>query len=333
MGAIVAAVMTFYCGTACGIGIWKAVVIGAVSGAAGAAANGGNIFKGALIGGLSGAAFHGIGDSFGIKTGDFFGTDLNISDFISKTALHGLMGGVMSVLQGGKFGHGFASAGVTQAFSGQIDRLDINTAQSAQRVIAAAVVGGTTSVISGGKFGNGAVTGAFSRALNDEQKHGEGGAQKNSVNVKDVLARIDAASGDNFIQISNAELEAVMQLDLTNMEIVDGKSYEWHAMHRGDGSFFLKGRVLLPFQITDGPLAGYYWGADINYYYQGFQAAQFDVSRTYMNNLIAGYNLAEAAGWNAYGFRTSPNFRDLAQIYPAKRFANKGYSYYGSNSK
>ena len=57
---------------------------------------------------------------------------------------------------------------MTQAFSGQIDGLDINTAQSAQRVIAAAVVGGTTSVISGGKFGNGAVTGAFSRALNDE---------------------------------------------------------------------------------------------------------------------------------------------------------------------
>jgi len=168
VGAIVAAVMTFYCGTACGIGIWKAVVIGAVSGAAGAAANGGNIFKGALIGGLSGAAFHGIGDSFGIKTGDFFGTKLSIGDFISKTALHGLVGGVMSVLQGGKFGHGFASAGVTQAFSGQIDRLDINTAQSAQRVITAAVVGGTTSVISGGKFGNGAVTGAFSQALNDE---------------------------------------------------------------------------------------------------------------------------------------------------------------------
>jgi len=72
------------------------------------------------------------------------------------------------LLQGGKFGHGFACSGVTQAFSGQIDRLDINTAQSAQRVIAGAVVGGTTSVISGGKFGNGAVTGAFSRALNDE---------------------------------------------------------------------------------------------------------------------------------------------------------------------
>ena len=183
MGAIVAAVMTFYCGTACGIGIWKAVVIGAVSGAAGAAANGGNIFKGALIGGLSGAAFHGIGDSFGIKTGDFFGTKLSIGDFISKTALHGLMGGVMSVLQGGKFGHGFASAGVTQAFSGQIDRLDINTAQSAQRVIAAAVVGGTTSVISGGKFGNGAVTGAFSRALNDETE------KKTDEEIKAELAR------------------------------------------------------------------------------------------------------------------------------------------------
>ena len=55
----------------------------------------------------------------GGKGGEFFGTDLT-GAFAAKTLSHGIVGGVMSVLQGGKFGHGFASAGVTQAFAGKI---------------------------------------------------------------------------------------------------------------------------------------------------------------------------------------------------------------------
>ncbi len=75
----------------------------------------------------------------------------------------------MQTLQGGKFGHGFLSAGVTQAFSGKIDTLDAaNRRFSPSRVIAAALVGGSVSAASGGKFANGAVTAAFSRAFNDE---------------------------------------------------------------------------------------------------------------------------------------------------------------------
>lgn len=78
----------------------------------------------------------------------------------------------MAVLQGGKFGHGFAAAGATQAFAGRIDGIDKGSQFSVKRVAAAAVVGGTASKISGGKFANGAVTGAFSRAFNDEMHSG-----------------------------------------------------------------------------------------------------------------------------------------------------------------
>ena len=75
----------------------------------------------------------------------------------------------MSYLGGGKFGHGFAAAGFTQAFAGPIGSLDAGTVGfSAQRTLAAAVVGGTASELTGGKFANGALTGAFSRAFNDE---------------------------------------------------------------------------------------------------------------------------------------------------------------------
>ena len=85
---------------------------------------------------------------------------------------HATAGGVLSTLQGGKFGHGFASAGVAQAFSPAIDRLDPgNDGISAVRVTAAAMVGGTSSVLSGGKFANGAITAAFARAFNDDGDH------------------------------------------------------------------------------------------------------------------------------------------------------------------
>lgn len=105
-----------------------------------------------------------------------WGSGLNATNYAAKIFAHGMVGGVMSVLQGGKFGHGFSSAGLTQAFSGAIDGIGGNKMSSAYydagnratRIIAASVVGGTASEMSGGKFANGAITGAFSRAFNDE---------------------------------------------------------------------------------------------------------------------------------------------------------------------
>ncbi len=75
----------------------------------------------------------------------------------------------MSKINGGKFGHGFASAGVTQSFSGSIDGIGNGLrSHSGERIFAAAILGGVTSAATGGKFANGAVTAAFSRAFNDE---------------------------------------------------------------------------------------------------------------------------------------------------------------------
>jgi len=101
--------------------------------------------KAGVIAGISSKAFA----KFGGKEG--------VAGFVSN----GAIGGVTSVAQGGKFGHGFASAGLSQAV--------MPYAQSAFEGIgqyaAAAVVGGTVSHLTGGKFANGAVTGAFSAAV------------------------------------------------------------------------------------------------------------------------------------------------------------------------
>ena len=123
-----------------------------------------------FLSGISAAAFSGIGNVLGTHFGGGFAAGLSRSGFALKVALHGTVGGITNVLRGGKFGHGFASAGFTAlgtSFnnSQHIGRLGF----SPLRVAIGAAIGGTASRITGGKFANGAITGAFSQALNNER--------------------------------------------------------------------------------------------------------------------------------------------------------------------
>jgi len=148
-----------------------AVLTGAV---AGGVATGS--VEGALVGAFTAGVFHGIGQGFAklpadsALRGSFLGTKLSAGGLALKSLAHAATGGVLSSVQGGKFVHGFAAAGVTQFASGGIDLIDPNTSFSPLRIAAAAVLGGSVSEISGGKFANGAVTGAFSRAFNQNRE-------------------------------------------------------------------------------------------------------------------------------------------------------------------
>lgn len=132
--------------------------------------------QGGLFGAFSAAVFYGIGTKFqqiqAANGADFkgvFGTGLTGDQFANKVLSHGMAGGVMSRLQGGKFGHGFLSAGVAELTAPMIDGIGGGAVKAAPaRVAAAALVGGTVSELTGGKFGNGAMQAAFSRAFNDE---------------------------------------------------------------------------------------------------------------------------------------------------------------------
>ena len=118
------------------------------------------------------------------------------------------------MLQDGKFGHGFASAGVTQAFAGSIDGIDDGQRFSPKRILAAAVLGGTTSSITGGKFANGAVTGAFSRAFNDENHaQAEARAQKESrvLSYEEYLQEIEDG-GAKIGSLSSADKKLAKSL-------------------------------------------------------------------------------------------------------------------------
>ena len=131
--------------------------------------------KGAILGAFSARLFFKIGDFFGppAKGTGFLKSGYSGEVFAAKVGAHAIAGGVMSELQGGKFGHGFASAGLTQAFSPLIGTLGAENRPSPTRILAASLIGGTASKISGGKFANGAVTAAFSRAFNHEAHLGE----------------------------------------------------------------------------------------------------------------------------------------------------------------
>ena len=151
VGIIVAAIGTYICGPDCGTLGYS--LIGASSGAASAAANDGNILQGAVIGAFSGAAFSGVAGADYSSFGAYQG--------VARFGAFGAVGGITSVVSGGKFGHGFLSAGIGSSV-GSIPGLEGTGFQDAfNRVLVGAVVGGTISEITGGKFANGAAYAAF----------------------------------------------------------------------------------------------------------------------------------------------------------------------------
>ena len=137
--------------------------------------------RGGLIAAFSAAVFHGIGGHFaevaaanraalGADYAGVLGTGLKAAQFATQIGAHAMAGGVISMMQGGKFGHGFVSAGATKAASPWINSIGDGARELAPaRVATAALVGGTVSAATGGKFANGAVTAAFQQAWNAER--------------------------------------------------------------------------------------------------------------------------------------------------------------------
>ncbi len=119
-----------------------------------------------IISGVSAGAFAGVGTVLSGKAG----TSLGSYWLPVKVVAHGTIGGMTAVLQGGKFGHGFAAAGFTAVATpfnnnGYVDRT--SNGFSWRRVALGASIGGSASKLSGGKFANGAVTSAFASIVSE----------------------------------------------------------------------------------------------------------------------------------------------------------------------
>lgn len=142
---------------------WGAATIGFVSGTIASGS-----IQGGLWGAFAGAVFFGIGSGFqemarvNSMPEGVFGTGLTGPQFAGQVLSHATAGGVISVMQGGKFGHGFASAGISKAGTPATETIRSGLA----RGVVHTLIGGTVSAASGGKFANGAVTAALAFAFN-----------------------------------------------------------------------------------------------------------------------------------------------------------------------
>ncbi|WP_445365796.1 hypothetical protein ACJJJB_04285 [Microbulbifer sp. ANSA001] len=182
-----------------------------------------------------------------------------------KVFAHSVTGGLLSEAQGGKFKHGFAAAGVTQAFAGGIDSIDAgNSGFSAARVVAAAVVGGTALVVSGGKFANGAITAAFSRAFNHE----------NHPTAQKSRSPLDEAIGN-----------AHSRLDALRRGLEDANSI-WEGQHLGMYVYEVDGKYILSQPFPADVEGGYLINPDN----QGFAGTSFSVDLDEVNIAAVAIN-------------------------------------------
>jgi RHS repeat-associated protein len=127
------------------------VVAGGV--AAGGIASGN--LKGAVKGGIIAAVTFGIGHG-GAGGASPFGSS-------GKMFAHSVVSGISAEVDGGQFGHGFASAFLSESFGkGNIFQSD----KIGVAVVSNALLQGTISEATGGKFANGALSAAFRVAFN-----------------------------------------------------------------------------------------------------------------------------------------------------------------------
>jgi len=171
------------------LGALGAVTMGAISGYVAT-----GTLEGALWGGFSAGVFWSIGTAFqGMNTGPstgFAGSGFTATQYAGKVLAHATAGGVLTSLQGGKFGHGFASAGISQAAVPATSGVE----SMAARTVIHAVIGGTASAASGGKFANGAVTAAMAFAYNEKFHSGS----------SDPAADTEASVGEAAISLLTA---------------------------------------------------------------------------------------------------------------------------------
>ncbi len=243
--------------------------------------------KAGAIAGFSAAAFRFIGGQFTDGGSGFWA-----QNGYGHIGSHAITGGVVAELQGGKFGHGFMSAGLTKALSPSfsdisgvtIDNIDIG------EVVMAATLGGSISSLTGGKFANGAVTAAFANILNAQSR------KRKQLNDKDykALSKVAVSYARYLNSLEGSELAKALNVSpkLSHLElqiyrtdalerlrpwvIVRGKSLarDFIRSQYGAEGILLKGLSTIPGKVAlfsglysaTSDAAGFYSGAKNNSY-------------------------------------------------------------------
>ena len=190
-------------------------------------------FRSSVTSMISVGVFQGIGGSF---TGAAEGGPGHI-------LAHATAGGAMSVLQGGKFGHGFLSAGFTKAASVAFlpDGKNLTGNQIFYGTVVSAVIGGTVSKLSGGKFANGAQTGAFQYLFNQVSTRDKWESQtenNRSTTVTNPVTGQKEEVPPNFHPIRDSEGNYELGLD-GRVKVVHHEYYTKYVVPFGDNAILL----------------------------------------------------------------------------------------------
>ncbi|WP_444938962.1 FG-GAP-like repeat-containing protein [Microbulbifer sp. JMSA002] len=219
--------------------------VSGVSAAALSGASGGDVLKSGVIGALSGGLFGAIG-----------GASYMIGDTATVLA-HGMTGGIMSELQGGKFGHGFISAGFTKyASSSWISAVGGKSMGSILgRTTIAATVGGTISKITGGKFANGAETAAYAHLFNQESSSLAQKASEVGSGIKSFFRGVHRyARHESRLLGGYGKGEQVQATTVENMLLGEAIGLSLHAnqqvLNKGWDAILDNGELLLSRQLT-----------------------------------------------------------------------------------
>ncbi len=211
--------------------------------------------KAGAIAYASGKAFQKIGGHFSKLNGatanstvSFGGNMLTPIEVFQQISAHAMVGGISAELQGGKFGHGFISAGVTKAAGGAFlpGGADIDgAAELAKNTVISAVIGGTASVLSGGKFANGAQTAAMQYLLNQA-----------SMNMKRELAVRNAIRNARMTFNDNKSLNNV-ESGMSIATYVYEDSELGSDPNRFSYDFKVKAQAANGFTVDSAPFVGY----------------------------------------------------------------------------
>lgn len=164
------------------LGFPQIIALAAAEGAVQQAVLSGNL-SGSWRGAITGSIFAGVGS---LSQAAGLAGSASVADQVANAAIHGVAGGLTSVIQGGSFQSGFLSAGFSNFAGPHLDSLiPQNAGQLGANIMGGlsnGAVGGVASVLGGGKFVNGAITSSFQYLYNKNlHEHGIVSAEAQAV--------------------------------------------------------------------------------------------------------------------------------------------------------
>ena len=282
----------------------------------------GDALKGGLISGASAAAFVGLGNAFSGAEGFW-------SNAYAQQAAFGVTGGLTNLLQGGKFGHGFASASLSAPLSGGAgNALGRVVGRDAGRIIASSIVGGSISAATGGKFSNGAAYAGFTSVTQRITDTSDGYSEHRGEVVQDQ----DTSQTGPGRKTSSTELAAALEeaFDAVDDALFGGRTFETQE----DAAWFLHDRL---YKLSVD--YGIEFGARI--YRSGIgepwritaPKSQGFSNQVWSGDVPASANGGIAGNWHSHPSGNPPNTIDFGNAFLAGRRPHRSFVSHMNNGK